>query len=168
MPRDLRFALRRLARTPAFTAAAVTCLALGIGANTAIFSVINAVLLRALPHEEPERLVGVWEASRFRKSERNVVSPANYLDWLSATTSFSGMAAVYDLGANLTGAGQPEEVPVQHATANLFDVLGQRAAIGRTFLATDDTPGGPDVALLSHGLWQRRFAGDPSVVGGTI
>ncbi len=168
MPRDLRFALRRLARTPAFTAAAVTCLALGIGANTAIFSVINAVLLRPLPHEEPERLVGVWEASQFRKSDRNVVSPANYLDWRSATTSFSGMAAVYDLGANLTGAGQPEEVPVQHATANLFEVLGQPAAIGRTFLAADDAPGGPDVALLSHGLWQRRFAGDPSVVGANI
>jgi putative ABC transport system permease protein len=168
MPRDLRFALRRLARTPAFAAAAVTCLALGIGANTAIFSVINAVLLRPLPHEEPERLVAVWEASQFRKSDRNTVSPANYLDWRSTSTSFTGMTAVYGAGANLTGAGQPEEVPVQHATVNLFEVLGLRAAIGRTFVAADDTPGGPDVALLSHGLWQRRFSADPSIVGGTI
>jgi hypothetical protein len=110
MPRDLRFALRRLARSPAFAAAAVTCLALGIGANTAIFSVINAVLLRSLPYEEPERLVGVWEANHFRRSERNVVSPANYLDWQSGTSSFSRMAAVHDIGANLTGAGEPEAV----------------------------------------------------------
>ena len=168
MPRDLRFALRRLARSPAFAAAAVTCLALGIGANTAIFSVINAVLLRSLPYEEPERLVGVWEANHFRRSERNVVSPANYLDWQSGTSSFSRMAAVHDIGANLTGAGEPEEVRVQRATAGLFDVLGLRAAVGRTFVPADDTPGGPEIAVLSHGLWARRFSADPSVVGSTI
>ena len=168
MPRDLRFALRRLARSPAFAAAAVTCLALGIGANTAIFSVINAVLLRSLPYEEPERLVGLWEANHFRRSERNVVSPANYLDWQSGTSSFSRMAAVHDIGANLTGAGEPEEVPVQRATAGLFDVLGLRAAVGRTFVPADDTPGGPEIAVLSHGLWARRFSADPSVVGSTI
>ena len=81
MPRDLRFALRRLARSPGFAAAAITCLALGIGANTAMFSVVHAVLLRPLPYEEPERLVGIWEASEFRESERNTVSPANYQDW---------------------------------------------------------------------------------------
>jgi len=85
MPRDLRFALRRLVRAPGFTVAAVICLALGIGANTAIFTVINAVLLRPLPYDEPERLVGVWEANRIRKSERNTVSPANYLDWKTVT-----------------------------------------------------------------------------------
>ena len=168
MPRDLRFALRRLARTPGFAAAAVLCLALGIGANTAIFSVINAVLLRPLPHAEPERLVGVWEASRIRESERNTVSPANYLDWQAGTRAFSGLAAVYDGSANLTGSGQPEEVTVQGATANLFEVLGIPAAIGRTFEPGDDVPGAPDVALLSHGLWQRRFAGDPAIVGSTI
>ena len=168
MPRDLRFALRRLARAPGFAAAAVLCLALGIGANTAIFSVINAVLLRPLPHAEPERLVGIWESSRIRESDRNSVSPANYLDWQSATRSFSGMAAVYDGSANLTGSGQPEEVTVQGATAGLFDVLGIPAAIGRTFQPADDAQGAPSVALLSHGLWQRRFAGDPSIVGSAI
>ena len=168
MLRDLRFALRRLARAPGFAAAAVLCLALGIGANTAIFSVINAVLLRPLPHAEPERLVGVWEASRIRESERNTVSPANYLDWRSATRSLSGMAAVYDGSANLTGAGQPEEVTVQGVTANLFEVLGIPAAIGRTFQQADDAPGAPAVAVLSHGLWQRRFAGDPSIVGSAV
>ena len=85
MPRDLHFALRRLARAPGFAAAAIVCLALGIGANTAMFSVINAVLLRPLPHQQPERLVGLWEASKFRGSERNTVSPANYQDWRSAS-----------------------------------------------------------------------------------
>jgi putative ABC transport system permease protein len=168
VPRDLRFALRRLARAPGFAAAAILCLALGIGANTAIFSVINAVLLRPLPHQEPQRLVGLWESSQFRDTDRNSVSPANYQDWRSAGTSFSGMAAVYDGSASLTGGGQPEEVSVQGATANLFEVLGISAEIGRSFIAADDAPGAADVALLSHGLWRRRFSGDPSIVGAII
>ena len=168
MPRDLRFALRRLARAPGFAVAAILCLALGIGANTAIFSVINAVLLRPLPHEEPERLVGIWEASEFRGSERNTVSPANYQDWRSASRSFSGMAAVSGGTANLTGGGQPVEVSVQGATANLFDVLGIRPALGRAFVAADDKLDAPSVALLGYGLWQRRFAGDPAIVGSTV
>jgi putative ABC transport system permease protein len=168
VPRDLRFAIRRLLRTPAFTGATVGCLALGIGANTAIFSVIHAVLLRPLPYQTPDRLVAVWEASRIRKSERNTVSPANFLDWRSATPGFSGLAAVYGGGANLTGNGQPEEVTVQRATANLFAVLGVPAAIGRTFGPADDLPGAPDVTLLSHDLWRRRFSADPSIVGRSI
>ena len=132
MLRDLRFALRRLLRAPGFTAAAVICLALGIGANTAIFTVINAVLLRPLPFAEPERLVGVWEANSLRRSERNTVAPANYLDWLSDNTVFSAMSAVQDISASLTGSGQPEEVPVQRATASLFPLLGgnRRRSIG--------------------------------------
>jgi len=105
MPHDLRFALRRLTRAPGFTAAAVICLALGSGANTAIFTVINAVLLRPLPYHAPERLVGVWEANALRQSERNTVSPANYLDWRAGNTVFSGMAAVTDASASLTGGG---------------------------------------------------------------
>jgi predicted permease len=168
VPRDLRFALRRLARAPGFAAAAIVCLALGIGANTAIFSVVHAVLLRPLPYGQPERLVGLWESSRFRESERNSVSPANYRDWQAASTSFSGMAAVSDGSASLTGGGQPVEVSVQGATAGLFEVLGTPAAIGRSFLPADDTPGASDVALLSDGLWQRRFSGDPAIVGGSI
>jgi putative ABC transport system permease protein len=168
MPRDLRFALRRLIRAPGFTVAAVICLALGIGANTAIFTVINAVLLRPLPYDQPERLVGVWEANRFRKSERNTVSPANYLDWKADNTVFSAMAAVHDVSASLTGGGEPEEVPVQRATASLFDVLGLRPVLGRTFSEAEDTPGGPEVALLSHGLWVRRYNADPAVVGTAI
>jgi putative ABC transport system permease protein len=168
MPRDLRFALRRLIRAPGFTIAAVICLALGIGANTAIFTVINAVLLRPLPYDEPERLVGVWEANRMRKSERNTVSPASYLDWKTDNTVFSAMAAVHDVSASLTGGGEPEEVPVQRATASLFGVLGLRPVLGRAFSDAEDAPGGPDVALLSHGLWVRRYGADPGMVGATI
>jgi putative ABC transport system permease protein len=168
MSHDLRFALRRLIRAPDFTAAAVICLALGIGANTAIFTVINAVLLRPLPYHAPERLVGVWEANAMRQSERNTVSPANYLDWRAGNTVFSGMAAVADASASLTGGGEPEDVPVQRATASLFPVLGLRPALGRTFSEAEDVPGGPEVAVLSHHLWEQRYNADTAVVGSTI
>jgi putative ABC transport system permease protein len=168
VPRDLRLALRRLARTPGFTAAAVLCLALGIGANTAIFTVINAVLLRPLPFGQPERLVSVWEANRHRDSERNVVSPANYLDWRAQNTVFEAMAVVADGSANLTGGGEPEEVPVQRVTAGYFDLLGLGPALGRDFTEADDAPGAPGVALLSHRLWERRYGADPAVVGSAI
>jgi putative ABC transport system permease protein len=168
MPHDLRFALRRLTRAPGFTAAAVICLALGIGANTAIFTVVDAVLLRPLPYHAPGRLVGVWEANAMRQSERNTVSPANYLDWRSDNRVFSGMAAVSDVSASLTGAGEPEEVSVQRATASLFPVLGLRPALGRTFTDAEDIPGGPEVAVLSHRLWERRYNADTAVVGSTI
>ncbi|MDQ3428045.1 MAG: permease, partial [Gemmatimonadota bacterium] len=105
MLRDLRQAFRRLGRTPAVTAAAILCLALGIGANTAIFTVINAVLMRPLPYHEPERLVWVWEANASRESERNSVSPANYLDWKAESSVFSSMAAMFNANLGLTGVG---------------------------------------------------------------
>ncbi|MBA3893118.1 MAG: ABC transporter permease, partial [Gemmatimonadales bacterium] len=168
MPHDLRYAMRRLIRAPGFTAAAVVCLALGIGANTAIFTVISAVLLQPLPFHEPDRLVGAWEANSLRRSERNTVSPANYLDWEAANTVFSGMAAVHDVSASLTGAGEPEEIPVQRATAGLFPVLGLRPALGRTFSSAEDVPGGAEVAILSHRLWERRYRADPGVVGTVV
>jgi len=168
MQHSLRFALRRLLRAPGFTAAAVLCLALGIGANTALFTVVNAVLLRPLPFAEPDRLVGVWEASRIRDSERNTISPANYLDWQAQNTVFEQMAAVQDFTASLTGAGEPEEVPVQAATAGLFPVLGLEPARGRAFTAAEDIPNGPRVAVLSHELWLRRYGGEPSIVGRSI
>jgi len=168
MSGTLRFALRRLRRTPGFTTAAALCLALGIGANTAIFSVVNAVLLRPLPFAEPERLVGVWEANASRNSPRNTVSPANYLDWRSQNTVFEDIAAVYSTTGSLTGTGEPEEIAVQGATAGLFPVLGLRPVLGRVFTASEDIPDGPRVAVLSHELWRRRYGADPAVVGGTI
>lgn len=168
MPHTLRFALRRLLRAPGFTAAAVLCLALGIGANTALFTVVNAVLLRPLPFSEPKSLVGVWEASRLSNSERNTVSPANYLDWQAQNAVFEQMAAVQDFTASLTGSGEPEEIAIQAVSASLFSVLGLEPARGRTFTAAEDIPDGPNLAVLSHALWLRRYGADPSLVGGTI
>ncbi len=168
MPQTLRFAIRRLRRVPGFTAAAVLCLGLGIGANTAIFTVVNGVLLRPLPYADPERVVGVWEANDLRGSERNSVSPANFLDWKAQNTVFEDVAAVHDMSASLTGAGEPEQVAVQRVTASLFPVLGLRPALGRPFSAAEDRPDGPDVAVLSHELWARRYGADSGLVGRTI
>jgi len=160
VPQTVRFALRRLRRAPGYTAAAVLCLALGIGANTAIFTVVNAVLLRPLPFEDPDRVVGVWEANDLRRTERNSVAPANFRDWRAQNTVFSAMAAVHDVTGNLTGSGAPEEITVQQATASLFPVLGLVPALGRTFSAVEDRPDGPSVAVLSHELWVRRYGAD--------
>jgi putative ABC transport system permease protein len=168
MLRDLRFALRQLRRAPAFSIAAVACLALGIGANTAIFTVINAVLVRPLPYPDPDRLVMVWESNAGRKSERNTVAPADYLDWKAENQVFERMAGVYDTRMNLTGAGDPVEVPAESATADLFPLLGLRPVLGRTFTADEDGPGGPPVVVLSHGLWQRRFGGSRDIIGQSV
>jgi putative ABC transport system permease protein len=166
--RDLRFALRQLRRTPAFTIAAVACLALGIGANTAIFTVINAVLVRPLPYPDPASLVMVWEANASTQSNHNTVAPADYLDWKAENRVFARMAGVHDRRMNLTGQGQPVDVPVEAATADLFPLLGLEPILGRTYTADEDVPGGPPVVVLSHGLWQRRFGGAPDIVGRTI
>jgi putative ABC transport system permease protein len=166
--RDLRFALRQLRRSPAFTFATVACLALGIGANTAIFTVINAVLVRPLPYPDPERLVMVWESNAGRHRDRNTVAPANYLDWKADNQVFERMVAVYDTRMSLTGVGEPVELPVQLATADLFPLLGLRPILGRTYTTEEDAPGGAPVVVLSHGLWQRRFGGARDVVGRTI
>jgi predicted permease len=165
---DLRFALRQLKRTPVFTVAAVACLALGIGANTAIFSVVNAVLLRPLPYGEPDRLVWVFAANESRHRDRNTISPADYLDWRAENGVFERMAAFVDTRRNLTGGGEPIEVPVQVATADLFPLLGFEPILGRTYTVEEDAPGGPSVVVLSYELWQRRFGGSRDVLGRTI
>src|SRR5919206_2677187 len=115
---DLRFGLRLLLKSPGFTAVAVLALALGVAANTAIFSVVNAVLIRPLPYKDPSRLVMVWEDNRIRDKRQNVVSPANFLDWQEQSDVFEEMAAYSDWHANLTGGGDPAEVPVIYSTAN--------------------------------------------------
>jgi putative ABC transport system permease protein len=165
---DVRYAARMLAKSPGFTAVAVLTLALGVGANTAIFSVVEAVLLRALPYRHADRAIVIWENYRARNKPRNVVNVANFLDWQSQTKSFDQMAAFVDRRYNLTGAGEPEEVPSQLATPNLFALLGAEAAVGRTFTPEDAQPGREDVAILSDGLWQRRFGGTPDVIGRVI
>src|ERR1041385_4675060 len=161
---DIRYALRMLAKSPAFTAIAIVALALGIGANTAIFSVVNAVLLRPLPFKHPEQLVMLWENAAHLGFPKDTPSPANFLDWQKQAQSFTGMAAMVEKSFNLTGVGEPERLEGRRVSANLFDLLGVPASLGRTFVADDDRPG-THVVLLSHALWQRRFGSDPSVIG---
>ena len=168
LARDLRFALRQLRRAPVFTIAAIACLALGIGANTAIFTVIHAVLVRPLPYPDPERLVMIWSSSESRHRERNTVSPADFQDWRAQSDAFERVAAIYDTRMNLAGQGEPLEVPVQYATADLFPLLGLTPLMGRTFSAAEDAPNGAPVAVLGYGLWQRRFGGRRDVVGQTL
>jgi putative ABC transport system permease protein len=165
---DLRYAGRMLSKQAGFTAVAALTLALGVGANTAIFSVVEAVLLRPLPYRHAERVVVVWENNRVRSRSHNVVNPATFLDWKDQAKSFDEMAAFVDQRYNLTGAGEPEEVPSQVATPNLFRLLGAEAALGRTFTPEDVAAGREDVAVISHGLWQRRFGGKPDVIDRVI
>jgi putative ABC transport system permease protein len=161
---DLRYAARMLARTPAFTAIAVLALALGIGANTAIFSVVNTVLLQPLPFKNPGQLVIIWENATAVGFPKNTPSPANFLDWREQATVFTGMAAMAPKNFNLTGVGEPERLDGRRVSANMFDLLGVQPRLGRGFLPEEDTPGAR-VVILSHGLWERRFGSDPKIVG---
>jgi putative ABC transport system permease protein len=148
---------------------AVLTLALGIGANTAIFSVVHAVLLKPLPYKDADRLVMVWEQNPERGWYQNVVSAANFLDWRRQNDVFTQMAAV-DPGKafNITGTGSPEEVRGERVTTNLFTLLGVRPIMGRDFLPEEDKPGGPRAVILSYGLWGRRYGGDAKLVGKQI
>ncbi|HKG98524.1 MAG TPA: ABC transporter permease, partial [Pyrinomonadaceae bacterium] len=162
---DLRYAARMLRKNPAFTIIAVIALALGIGANTAIFSVVNTVLLRPLPYKDPERLVMVWEDATKHGYPRDTPAAANFVDWRDQNQVFEGMAAIADTSFNLTGAGDPERLEGRRVSANLFPLLGVEPQIGRVFSAAEDQPGAQRVVLLSYGLWQRRFGADPNIVG---
>ncbi len=172
---DLRYAVRMLAKRPGFTVVAVLTLAIGIGATTAIFSVVNAVLLRPLPYKEPDRLVQFWETNPLKGWTENVVAPANYLDWQSRSESFELMSAYFgsqtrDAGASnfyLTGDGEPERLQGLGVTGEFFSVLGVEPMHGRGF-RPEETWQGNNVVVLSYGLWQRRFGGDPNIVGQTI
>jgi putative ABC transport system permease protein len=167
---DVRYSLRTLARNPSFTIVAVLALALGIGANTAIFSIIDAVLLRPLPYQEPEKLVKVW--TNFTgiglPNDRNWVSPPEFVDLRALNKSFSGVAAISGDSFNISTGGTPERVEGAQVSASFLDLLGVRPTTGRGFLPGEDQPGRDNVILLSHDLWQRRFGGDPAIVGRTI
>ncbi len=165
---DLRFGFRTLRKNPGFTAIAVLTLALGIGANTAIFSVVENVLLRALPYDHPESLVEI--KNTYPGFQAVGISPGDFTDWQREAKSFSSMGAYGEIsqGFNVTGTGEPERVQATIASAGLFSTLGIRAQVGRTFLPEEDKAGGGDVALLSHAYWQRRFGADPAVVGREI
>jgi predicted permease len=148
------------------TLAAVASLALGIGANTAIFSVLNAVVLRPLPFPQAERLVAVWETSA--DNPERWVAPANYLDWRREARAFASLAAYDSFSTNLTGRGEPERLRAAGASGDFFTTLGVQAAHGRTLLPPDDEPGAERVAILTHGLWQRLFGGSSAAVGQTL
>lgn len=163
---NLRYAFRRLKNNPGFTIVAVLTLALGIGANASMFSIINAVLLRPLPYRNPERLVTLSE--HWPQFPVLSVSYLNYKDWRDQSQSFEAVGAVRNAVMTLTGGSEAELVPSQNLTANIFDLLGIEPKLGRKFTADEDKPGAPNVALISHSLWQRRFSSSPSVLGQAI
>jgi putative ABC transport system permease protein len=162
---DLQYAMRRLLKNPGFTAIAVMTLALGIGANSAIFSVINAVLFRPLPFPEPDRLVGVYQVW---KGSRAVMSPSNFLDIRQQTQTLEDAAAIDSTEFTLTGAGEPLRLRGSEVSASFFEVLRVRPLIGRTFAADENEPGKDKVAVLGHALWQQRFGSRADAVGSSL
>ncbi len=164
--RDVRYALRGMRRAPGFTAAAVLTLALGMGATTAIFSVIRGVLLAPLPYRDPDRRVMIW--SRWVGFEKTWVADGEVLDYRRQCPSFDSVAAWDPTGANLTGGGGPARIGIALVTANAFDTLGARPLLGRGFTEAEDRPGGAPVAVLGYGLWQSRFGGSPQAVGRVV
>ena len=165
---DLRHGLRVLASQPAFAAVAVASLALGIGANTAIFSVTNALLLRPLPYEDADRIAILWQRSPGLGVQQDWFSTGQYLDIRADNQVFTDIAATIGASFNLTGNGVPERIDGARVSASLFPLFGAKAAAGRVFTAEDDTPGKPPVVILSNGFWKRRFGSDPSVVGKSL
>ena len=165
---DLRYGLRMLAKSPGFTTVAVLTLALGIGANTVIYSAVYAVLLKPLPFKDPGRLVFVEKKNPPRGWVRNPVSPAEILAWRNESSAFEDLAAYTQTSCVLSGRGEPEEDPCERVSGNLFPVLGVSPLRGRTFSANEDRSEAPRAAILSYGLWQRRFGADQSVIGRAI
>jgi putative ABC transport system permease protein len=166
---DLRYAIRVLAKSPAFTIVALLALAIGIGANTAIFSIVNTVLLKPLPYQDPDRLVMVWEDHRpLGGPETEWPSPGNFADWKDKSRSFDRMAALVQWGPTLTGRGEPEDLIASAVSYDMFSMLGVEPVLGRNFSADEDEPGAQRVVVLSDGLWKRRFGADPNIVGSAI
>ncbi|HKP82789.1 MAG TPA: ABC transporter permease [Pyrinomonadaceae bacterium] len=165
---DIRYALRNLLRRPGFTLIAVVTLAVGIGANTAIFSAIHALLLKPLPFPELDRVVAIWDKFPSRGVMHNEVTVANYLDWKSQTQSFEQLALYRWWNANLTGIDPPERIQGFLVTANYLDALGMKPIMGRNFFPEENQPGKDAVAIITHSLWQRRFGGDPNILNKTI
>jgi putative ABC transport system permease protein len=166
---DIRFGFRMLLKRPGFTAVAVVALALGIGANTAIFSVVNAVLLKPLPFREPERVVMVWlKGAEAAGGDRVPMSTADFLEWRAQTHSFERVAFFHSDAFNYAGGDTPEEVNGALTSADFFNVFGARAELGRTFLPEEEKPGAARVVVVSHGFWQRRLGADPRAVGREI
>jgi putative ABC transport system permease protein len=164
---DLRYGVRMLLKNPGFALVAVIALALGIGANAAIFSVVNAVLLRSLPFNDPDRLIVLKENKPPQFPEFSV-APGNFLDWQKQNTVFEKLAAIRGFSYNLVDTGEPERLRGARVSAGLFEMLGVKPSQGRTFAAEEDQPGRDTVVILSHSLWQRRFGADPNILGRTL
>ena len=161
---DLRFAVRRLIKDRWFTLAAIVALALGIGANSAVFTLVNAVLLRGLPFEQPERIM--WIDTRDARGRIFGVSVDDYMDWRAASRTFTGLALVQSGRPNLSGDGRlPESYAGGYITANAFDLIGVQPVLGRGFVAADDAPNAPPVVLISGGIWKSRYGSDPDIIG---
>jgi predicted permease len=161
---DFRYGLRLLRKAPVFALITVGTLALGIGANTAFYSIVDSVVVRPLPYADPDRVVMVWEDASYVSFPKNTPAPANYASWKALNRVFTDMAAVRGASASLTTDGPPEQVLGRRVTPNFFSVLGVAPTVGRTFTEAEDTSGAP-VTLISYGLWQRRYAGAPDIVG---
>ena len=166
--RDGRYAIRMLLRHPGFTLVAVLTFALGIGVNTAVFSVFNGVLLRPLPYPDPDRITMIWMDNRRQQIKEDITSYPNYIDWKEQSGSYAHMAAFRPAAFNLTDVGEPERLQGSQVTASFFDVMGVQPILGRTFTAASETPGQDAVVVISHGLWQRRFGGAGDALGKTI
>jgi putative ABC transport system permease protein len=166
---DLRYGVRMFSSCPGFTLAAIIALALGVGANTAIFSVVNALLIRPLPYKDPDQLVMVWEHYQKDGSPHNLAAPANLIDWKEQNHSFEGMAAFSTpTSHNFTGGDAPERIVGIRVSAGFFQILGVKTEIGRLFIDEEDQPNNNFVFIIAHSLWQRRFGGDPNVINKTF
>ena len=165
---DLRYGARMLWKNPGFTLVAIFTIALGIGANTAIFSAVNAVLLRPLPYRNADELVMIWDNFLRLEMRRLGVSPPEFIDYKEQNTVFEDVAAFSNLEFNLTGENEPERITGARVTANLFPLLGVAPMKGRNFSAEEDRAGAAAVVVLSHGLWQRRFGSAPDLIGRAI
>jgi putative ABC transport system permease protein len=166
--KDIRYGIRGLSKRPGLTIIAILTLAIGIGANSAIFSTINALLLKPLPFPDPERIVAVWDKVPSRGVERNEVALANYLDWNAQNKTFEQLGIYRWWSTNLTGSDSPERVQGFLVTANFLDIIGVTPILGRGFSPEQNQPGKDAVALLTYSLWQRRFGADPNIVNQTI
>jgi putative ABC transport system permease protein len=165
---DIRFAIRQLLKSPGFTFVAVLTLALGIGANTAIFTIVNAVFLEKLPYREADRIAVIWEMNADRPGRSNTVGPANFVRWKERATAFESLAAYAETRANLTEAGNPEELIAQNVTAEYFSVIGVGPFLGRAFTAEESADRKSSAVILSYELWERRFGSDRSIIGRSI
>src|SRR5271157_3283686 len=161
---DLKFGLRMLAKSPGITLVAVVALALGIGANTSIFTAVNALLLHPFPFEHLDRLVAVWETAPKQNENHAAVAPANFRDWREQSHSLQELAAGHGWEVNLTGTGAAERVDGYLITPSFFPLLGMPAQLGRTLSAQDFEPGRTSVVVVGYGFWQRRLGANPSVI----